>query len=219
MAANSTYQHRDKTLHITFSHFFLVSFVLKAKLYLFSALQVLHLKWEYGEVSLLCYPIWPRLSDHNLEKILCGGLLGGWWMNCRGKKQVALEGMELLCALLAWAPMCFEPFSQFSPTWSLTLFGRSSLFFPINHLWHTTGIFLFLLCSRSALSRDRKACTVSSSRRSENVWKMYGFDFLICFMQEMFCYCSLTSCLINASQAHHQSLSSFFPKILFFSSR
>lgn len=143
----------------------------------------------------------------------------GWWMNCRGKKQVALEGMELLCAPLAWALTCFKSFSQFSPTWSLMLFGKSSLFFPINHLWHITGIFLFFLCSRSALSHDRKACTVSFSCRSENVWKMYSFDILICFMQEIFCYCSLTSYLINASQAHYQSLSSIFPQILLFSSR
>lgn len=92
------------------------------------------------------------------------------------------------------------------------LFGKSSRFFPINHLWH---IFFFPVL-KVALFHDRKACTVSFSCRSENVWKIYSFEFLICFMQEMFCNCSLTSCLINASQAHHHSLSScfgvFFPQ-------
>lgn len=125
-------------------------------------------------------------------------------MNCRGKKQVAFEGMELSCALLARALMRFKSFSEFSLTCSLMLFGKSSRFFPINHLWH-----IFFPVFKVALSHDRKACTASFSCRSENVWKMYSFEFLICFMQEM-CNCGLTSCLINASQAHHQSLSSCF---------
>lgn len=204
MAADSTYQHRDKRICITFSHCFLVSFVLKEKWYLFSSLRVLHLTWEFSELSLPCYPIWPRLSDHNLEKVLCGGLLEGVMDELQREKAGSFQGMELSCALLARALMRFKSFSEFSPTCSLMLFGKSSHFFPINHLWH-----IFFPVFKVALSHDRKACTASFSCRSENVWKMYSFEFLICFMQEM-CNCGLTSCLINASQAHHQTLSSCF---------
>lgn len=221
LAASSTYQHTGRKISIEFSHFFLFCSVWKAKMYLFPL--SMYSTWTESMVSspylVILFGYTYQITSWN--RFTVEVYWRGWWMSCRGTKQVALGGMELLCALLSWALVCFKSFSQFSPTWSLMLFGKSSLFFPINHLWHIIGIFLFFfpLCSRSALSHDTNACPMSSNRRSENVWKMYSFDFLICFMQEMFCYCSLTCCLINALQAHQQSLSSCFPQILFFSGK
>lgn len=80
----------ESVLHFLTSFWSL--FALKAKLYLFSSLQVFHLKWEYGEVSLPCYPIWPRLSDHKLEKILCRGLLEGVMDELQRKEAGSFRG-------------------------------------------------------------------------------------------------------------------------------
>lgn len=152
VAASGTHQHRDQRLHTAFSHSFSGLF-LKHKV----SVSLSHLPWEYFEVFSPCYPIWLRWSDHSLGRNLWGGILEGWWMNCRGNEQESRRGWPC-CALLAWH-WCVQGFLSVPPPWSPMLFGESSLFCPIHHLWHFTA-FCFCPCSRSASSHDREAQAV-----------------------------------------------------------
>lgn len=165
VTANSIYQHRDRRIYSTFSHLF----CLKAKWYLLLFLQVLHPKWECGEVSLPCCPIRPRLSDHSLEKI--GGLLEGV-MDELPRKETGNFGEDgtVVCSLGLGFDV-FQVFFAVFPYLITNAVWKSSLFCPINHLRHTTGVFLSFLSSRSALAHNRKARTVSLCGISENVEK------------------------------------------------